>query len=67
MVAPLSAGLKVTVISSPFLTRFGPVAVTPAFVSTLADPVVSYHTLTSPFLSLMAMCSAPCGFVNANF
>jgi hypothetical protein len=32
MVAPLSAGLNVTVISSPFLTRFGPVAVTPAFV-----------------------------------
>src|SRR5687767_14809880 len=52
---------------SPFLTRFGPVAVTPALVSTLADPVVSCHTLASPAAFLMAICSAPCGFVNANF
>ena len=67
MVAPLSAGLKVTVISSPCLTRFGPVAVTPALVRTLAEPVVSCHTLASPCAFLIAICSAPCGFVNANF
>ena len=48
MVAPLIAGLKVTVISSPDLTRFGPVAVTPALVRTLAEPVVSCHAWPRP-------------------
>ena len=64
---PLTAGLNVTVSSSPALIRFGPVADTPALTRTLAEPVVSDHTLASPCAFLMEITSAPCGFTKANF